>query len=71
MSVTLVSGANNVTANLAGRTVSDVVGTESIKSLLGLDGSEVVTVDGEAVDNDHTLDDGEEIRFEKVAGTKG
>jgi len=69
MSVTVISGANSNELNLDGLAVGQV--RSQYGDALGIAPSAVATINGERVDADHTLEDGDELRFTKETGKKG
>ncbi len=78
MSVNLTSGATNISnANLVGRSVGDICDDEGITSILSLEGNESTQVRHsnsdvfETVDSGYFLVEGDTLRFERSAGTKG
>lgn len=67
--VTILSGANEATAQLAGQTVSQV--REAFKAALNIPDTAVATVNGRSADAGYALRDGDELSFVKDTAQKG
>ena len=67
--VTVISGANSNELQLAGQTVGQV--RTAFAGALNIAASAVATINGERADADHTLEDGDELRFSKEVAQKG
>ena len=68
-SVEISSGVNEMSLDLAGRTIGEI--TETIASLLNLSGDESVKLNGVSADADDVVQDGDTLEFVKEAGKKG
>ena len=68
-SVNIESGVNSMSLDVAGTSVASVIST--VKSILNLDGEESVKVNGNDVDADYIVQDGDKIEFVKASGEKG
>lgn len=67
--VTVISGANEATADLAGQSVASV--RAAFATALNIPEGAKPTVDGESVDEGYTLSDGDELNFVKDTAEKG
>jgi hypothetical protein len=67
--VEVSSGVNNMSLQLAGKTVGEV--RTQLSSVLNIDGDYSAEVNGAAVNASHTLKDGDSLEFVKASGTKG
>jgi fructosamine-3-kinase len=69
MSVEVTSGVNEMSLDLAGKTVSEV--RNQLSSVLGIDSSYTAKVNGSETNDSYTLEDGDELEFVKASGSKG
>ena len=69
MSVTVESGVNSTTADLAGKTVGDI--RAMLRQPLNLDPAATVIINGETHAPDYVAQDGDVIEFVKKSGQKG
>ena len=67
--VTIISGANEATAQLAGQTVSDV--RTAFGAALNLAAQARATVNGRAVENGTVLSEGDRLVFTRDTAEKG
>lgn len=67
--IKIVSGVNTLDANLVGRSVSDV--RNMLSQPLNIDVASRPVVNGETVEEDYVLEDGDELEFVKASGEKG
>lgn len=67
--VTIISGANEATAQLAGQTVNDV--RQAFGAALNISANARATVNGRAVDNTTRLQDGDRLVFTRDTAEKG
>lgn len=66
---TIINGVNTLSADLAGKTVSEV--RSMLAQALNIDAAAVATVDGVKVNSNYVLEDGNELEFIKPSGEKG
>lgn len=77
MSVNIFNGANNMSLNLAGRSIAEVLDNDAVCELLNLSGSESAELRSAGDDSyrpvgtDVILRDGDSVRFNRQSGTKG
>ena len=67
--VTVISGANEATADLAGQSIDQV--RAAFSGALNIPAGARATVDGVARDGSYTLQDGDELSFVKDTAEKG
>jgi len=67
--VKVTHGVNELSLDLADSEVADL--KDQVDQLLNLSGDEETKVNGETVDDDYILEDGDEVEFVKSTGTKG
>lgn len=65
----VISGVNNLDANLVGRSVSEI--RNMLSQPLNIDAASKPVVNGETVNEDYVLEDGDELEFVKASGEKG
>ena len=69
MSVTVESGVNSTTAELAGQKVCDI--RVMLRQPLNIDPAARIVVNGDAVPSEYVAQDGDTIEFVKQSGQKG
>ena len=69
MATTIINGVNQLSADLAGKTVAEVRGM--LAQALNIDVEATPQINGEQVEETHQLVDGDELEFVKASGTKG
>ncbi|MDP2709490.1 MAG: MoaD/ThiS family protein [bacterium] len=69
MATKIINGVNQLSAELAGRTVNEVRGM--LTQALNISPEANPVVNGSAVDANYALADGDELEFVKASGTKG
>lgn len=69
MATRIINGVNELNADLAGQTVSNV--RAMLAQALNIDPAAKPLVNGEAVAEGYTLQDDDELEFVKASGEKG
>ena len=69
MTISITHGVNSLDLDVAGKNVAEI--RSSVSQILGLSGDEKAEVNGEKVDDNFYVSDGDEVEFVKEAGTKG
>jgi len=65
----IVSGVNTLDGGLAGKSVSEI--RNMLSQPLNIDSSSKAVVDGEEVNEEYVLGEGQELEFVKASGEKG
>jgi hypothetical protein len=66
---TIINGVNTLSAELTGKTVSEV--RAMLSQALNIDTEAVPMINGNSVDGSYTLQADDELEFVKASGTKG
>jgi hypothetical protein len=69
MATTIINGVNELSADLAGKSVNEIRGM--LEQALNIDPSATPVVDGNQVPGDYVLKNGDVLEFVKPSGTKG
>lgn len=67
--VKLISGANEVNADLEGKTIGEI--RDQFGTALNLNGASRVTVNGLAADDSYEVASGDRVTFSRETGQKG